>query len=248
MNLGIGVGIAVVVTASLVAQQGPPAALAPAPETAREVHLSNVTQLTFGGENAEAYFSSDGEQLIFQSTRDEPRLRPDLRDEYRRVERAMVSTATVARRARTFQPDRQAHALLRRRYLGGKACPPRPDFSNGYVWAIYDGYDIFTAKPDGTNITRLTTTPGYDAEATIRPTARNCLHVSARRRPRYLLDGRGRSKREAAHDEFGHDGGPFFSPDGKQIVFRGRIIRRPEAEIDDYQDALEEGLCSSDRS
>ena len=58
MKLGIGVGIAVAVTASLVAQQGPPAALAPAPETAKEVHLSNVTQLTFGGENAEAYFSS----------------------------------------------------------------------------------------------------------------------------------------------------------------------------------------------
>ncbi|HEY6660856.1 MAG TPA: hypothetical protein VI031_06930, partial [Pyrinomonadaceae bacterium] len=35
-----------------------------------EKHLRNLKQLTFGGENAEAYFSSDGKQLIFQSTRD----------------------------------------------------------------------------------------------------------------------------------------------------------------------------------
>ena len=70
MKLGIGVGIVVAVTASLVAQHGPPATLAPAPETAKEVHLSNVKQLTFGGENAEAYFSFDGQELIFQSTRD----------------------------------------------------------------------------------------------------------------------------------------------------------------------------------
>ena len=35
-----------------------------------EKHLRNIKQLTFGGENAEAYFSSDGKQLIFQSTRD----------------------------------------------------------------------------------------------------------------------------------------------------------------------------------
>ena len=70
MKIGIGVGIALAVTARPDAQQGPPAALAPAPETAKEVHLANVKQLTFGGENAEAYFSSDGQELIFQSTRD----------------------------------------------------------------------------------------------------------------------------------------------------------------------------------
>ena len=45
----------------------PPAA---GPDRAKEVHLANVKQLTFGGENAEAYFSFDGKELIFQSTRD----------------------------------------------------------------------------------------------------------------------------------------------------------------------------------
>jgi len=32
----------------------------------QEKHLRNVKQLTFGGENAEAYFSPDGKKLIFQ--------------------------------------------------------------------------------------------------------------------------------------------------------------------------------------
>ena len=39
-------------------------------EFAGERHLKNIKQLTFGGENAEAYFSFDGKQLIFQSKRD----------------------------------------------------------------------------------------------------------------------------------------------------------------------------------
>src|SRR5438067_13715542 len=36
----------------------------------QEKHLRNLKQLTFGGENAEAYFSADGKKLTFQSTRD----------------------------------------------------------------------------------------------------------------------------------------------------------------------------------
>src|SRR3989442_1480551 len=33
----------------------------------REKHLANVRQLTFGGQNAEAYWSWDGKKLIFQA-------------------------------------------------------------------------------------------------------------------------------------------------------------------------------------
>src|SRR5712692_3224315 len=33
-----------------------------------ERHLKNIRQLTFGGENAEAYFSADGTKLIYQAT------------------------------------------------------------------------------------------------------------------------------------------------------------------------------------
>src|SRR5947208_1082796 len=40
------------------------------PSASGESHLHNIRQLTYGGENAEAYFSPDGRWLIFQSTRD----------------------------------------------------------------------------------------------------------------------------------------------------------------------------------
>ena len=34
---------------------------------AQEAHLANIQQLSFGGDNAEAYFSPNGKQLVFQS-------------------------------------------------------------------------------------------------------------------------------------------------------------------------------------
>ena len=53
---------------------------APEPES----FLSNIEQLTFGGQNAEAYWSPDGTRLVFQSTRGDAGVRPDLRHERRR--------------------------------------------------------------------------------------------------------------------------------------------------------------------
>src|SRR4029453_63952 len=48
----------------------PEASAVQTPATPAERHLRNIRQLTFGGENAEASFSSDGARLIFQSTRE----------------------------------------------------------------------------------------------------------------------------------------------------------------------------------
>jgi hypothetical protein len=44
-------------------------------------------------------------------------------------------------------------------------CPPKPDFSMGYIWKLYPGFDIFRASKNGNNLKRLTNAPGYDAEA-----------------------------------------------------------------------------------
>lgn len=44
----------------------------------REVHLKNVRQLTFGGQNAEAYWSFDGKKVIFQYMKGGRGRRPDL--------------------------------------------------------------------------------------------------------------------------------------------------------------------------
>jgi len=240
MKLGIGVGIVMTVTASLVAQQAPPAALAPAPETAREVHLSNVKQLTFGGENAEAYFSFDGQELIFQSTRDGGECDQiyAMRIDGTGVRR--VSSGEGRTTCSFFTRDKQ-HVIYASTYLGGKACPPRPDFSRGYVWPVYSTYDIFKAKADGTDITRLTSTPGYDAEATIGPDGR-IVFTSVRDGDMeiYSMNADGGDVKRLTN-RLGPDGGPFFSPDGTQIVFRGRTLT-PGPELDDYRTLLREGL------
>jgi TolB protein len=240
MKLGIGVGIAVVVTASLVAQQGPPAAPAAPPETARETHLSNVKQLTFGGENAEAYFSFDGQDLIFQSMREGGRCDQiyAMRIDGTNVRR--VSSGEGRTTCSFFTLDKK-HVVYASTFLGGKECPPRPDFSRGYVWPIYHTYDIFKANADGTGITRLTSTPGYDAEATIGPDGR-IVFTSVRDGDMeiYSMNADGGDVKRLTH-RVGPDGGPFFSRDGKQIVFRGRTLE-PGPELDDYRTLLRDGL------
>jgi Tol biopolymer transport system component len=126
-------------------------------------------------------------------------------------------------------------------FKGGPACPPVPSFDQGYVWPIYDSYDIYVANADGSNIRPLTSTPGYDAEATIRKDGR-IVFTSVRDGDMeiYSMNADGSGVRRLTHRE-GPDGGPFFSPDGTQIVFRGRALQAG-AELDDYRALLKKGL------
>src|SRR5690606_11800974 len=135
---------------------------------AREVHLADIVQLTRDqGENAEAYWSASGRELIFQSTRD-----PYSCDQIFRVPAdgsappQLVSTGKGRTTCAYFMAGDE-RILYSSTHLGGDACPPPPDHSQGYVWALYDTYDIFTARPDGSDLRRLTEQPGYDAEATV---------------------------------------------------------------------------------
>ena len=228
------------VTASLMAQHGPPAAPAAPPDTARETHLSNVKQLTFGGENAEAYFSFDGQELIFQSTRDGGGCDQIYAMGIDGANLRRISSGEGRTTCSFYTPDKQ-HVVYASTYLGGKACPPRPDFSRGYVWPVYSTYDIFRAKADGTGVTRLTSTPGYDAEATIGPDGR-IVFTSVRDGDMeiYSMNADGGDVKRLTH-RVGPDGGPFFSRDGTQIVFRGRTLD-PGPELDDYQTLLRDGL------
>ena len=160
-------------------------------------------------------------------------VRPDLRDEDRRLRAAprqhrrgphdvlVLHPGQAARRLRLDAPRRQRHV------------PPKPDFSRGYVWPVYDTYDIFRANADGTGLTRLTTTPGYDAEATIGRDGR-IVFTSVRDGDMeiYSMNADGGDVRRLTNRP-GPDGGPFFSADGTQIVFRGRPLA-PGPELDDY--------------
>jgi Tol biopolymer transport system component len=205
-----------------------------------EKHLQNIKQLTFGGENAEAYFSADGKQLIFQSTRDGRECDQIYTMKADGSDTRLISTGDGRTTCSYFFP-RGNRVLYSSTHLGSKQCPERPDFSKGYVWAIYPSFDIFTAKPDGSDVKQLTTTTGYDAETTI---SRNGKLVFTSMRDGdldiYTMEADGKHLRRLTN-ELGYDGGPFWSPDGKQIVYRA-YHPQTEKEKADYSSLLRQNL------
>jgi len=205
-----------------------------------ETRLANIRQLSFGGENAEAYFSADGTRLVFQSKRDGARCDQIYTMAIDGSDVKLVSTGTGRTTCSYFYRDGQS-ILYASTHGGSPDCPPDPDFSRGYVWPIYDTYDIYRANPDGSNLQPLTSTPGYDAEATIGPDGR-IVFTSVRDGDMeiYSMNGDGSDVTRLTH-RVGPDGGPFFSHDGSRIVFRGRALA-PGPELDDYQALLKEGL------
>jgi Tol biopolymer transport system component len=216
---------------------GPPAT--PVAPLKGETRLSNVRQLTFGGENAEAYFSFDGARLSFQASKG-----PGTCDQIYTMRIDGSDVRRISDGGRTtcsyYTPDGRS-VVYASTVKGGRACPPVPSFDQGYVWPIYDTYDIYIANADGSNVRPLTTTPGYDAEATIRKDGR-IVFTSVRDGDMeiYSMNADGSDVRRLTHRD-GPDGGPFYSPDGRQIVFRGRALSAGP-ELDDYRALLGKGL------
>jgi Tol biopolymer transport system component len=216
-----------------------PAAVAAAPATGAPAarprsHLADVRQLTFGGENAEAYWSFDGRSLVLQA-----RGPGEDCDRIYRMDLAQsppvpipVSNGQGATTCSFFLPgDREV--LYSSTQLAGPACPPRPDRSRGYVWAIHPSYDIFRAAADGSNVRRLTDAPGYDAEATVCGKDGSIVFTSVRDGDLelYRMNADGSGQRRLTHT-VGYDGGAFFSPDCSKIVWRAARPRNAEEEAD----------------
>jgi TolB protein len=206
----------------------------------QEKHLRNVRQLTFGGENAEAYFSADGKKLIFQSTRERHQCDQMYTMNIDGSDVRMVSTGDGRTTCGYFFPNGK-RILYSSTHLGSKECPPRPDFSKGYVWAVYPSFDIFTARPDGSDLQQLTKAPGYDAETTISRQGK-LVFTSLRDGDLdiYTMDRNGKHVKRLTN-ELGYDGGPFWSYDGKQIVYRA-YHPQTEAEKADYLALLKQNL------
>lgn len=206
-----------------------------------EVHLKNIQQLTFGGENAECYFSFDGSKFSFQTTREGVECDQIYTMNVDGSNQKMVSTGKGRTTCSYYYPDNKT-ILYSSTHLSSNECPPKPDFSKGYVWALYDSFDIFTVNEDGTNLNQLTFDKGYDAEATISPVGDRIVFTSTRNGDIEIftmnLDG---SDVKQVTSEPGYDGGPFFSYDGKQIVYR-KTSFADEKEIEDYRQLLAEGL------
>lgn len=206
-----------------------------------EKHLRNIKQLTFGGENAEAYFSSDGKQLIFQSKRETRECDQIYTMNVDGSAQKMVSTGMGRTTCSYFYPGSK-RILYASTHLGDKQCPPPVDYSKGYAWAVYPAYDIFSAKPDGSDVKQLTKTAGYDAEATISNDGKKIVFTSMRDGDLdiYTMDADGKNVKRLTN-ELGYDGGPWFSADGKQIVYRASHPKTDD-EIRKYKEKLAENL------
>ena len=205
-----------------------------------EKHFANLKQITFGGQNAEAYWSSDGAELIFQSMRDSMECDAIFRMNADGSDVREISSGKGATTCSFIAPD-NSYIIYASTHLAGDECPPKPDMSRGYTWALYKGFDIFRADPDGGNLVRLTETPGYDAEGVIAPDGSKILFTSVRDGDLdlYMMNPDG-SDVVRITDGVGYDGGGFFSRDSKWICWRAS---RPEGEeLADYKALLAEGL------
>jgi len=211
------------------------------PDDPREGHLANIRQLTFSGENAEAYFSADGTRLIFQS-----RAQGEGCDQIYTLDLASGDTQLVStgegRTTCSYYYPKGDRILYASTHHWDPTCPPSPDMSQGYVWALYPTYDIFSADSDGSNMVQLTESWGYDAEATFSPVEDLVVFTSMRDGDLeiYTMRGDGSDVRRLTH-KTGYDGGPFFSADGKKIVYRSGYPS-PGGETDDYRRLLAQGL------
>ena len=243
-----GAAMLSVVTLAIVAARGSMlATLTPQeflPRNTAERHLRNVRQLTFGGQNAEAYFSPDGRKLTFQSTRDSH----DCDQQYvmglqgENVKR--ISTGTGRTTCGWWMHDGK-RLLFSSTHEADPACPPRPDYSQGYVWPVYPTYRIYTVASDGSDLRPLFPVtlkkgalPGYNAESVVSPNGKRIVFTSDRGGDLdiWVMDSNGRHARQLTNT-LGYDGGPWWSPDGTKICFRA-YHPRTEREIADYKSLL----------
>lgn len=210
---------------------------------AQEGHLSGLKQLTFGGQNAEAYWSPDGAKLIFQSTRDEHQCDQQYIMNADGSDVHMVSTGKGVTTCGYFLSDNK-HIVYASTHESGEACPPRADRSKGYLWAVYAGFEIYLATTDGKIEKKLTDSPGYDAEATVNWKNKKIVYTSKASKDLDLWtmneDGSGKKQLTTAE---GYDGGAVFSRDGKHIVWRAYRPQSAEA-MAKYKELLAEDLTA----
>jgi Tol biopolymer transport system component len=208
---------------------------------AGERHLKNIKMLTLVGENAEAYLSFNQKKLIYQSTVGNLNCDQIFTMNIDGTSKKMVSTGLGRTTCAYFLPG-DSTIIYASTHLVGDECPPPPDRSKGYVWKLYESFDIFSANADGSNIARLTNTDGYDAEATVSPLGDKIIFTSTRDGDPELysmnIDG---SNQVRLTFEKGYDGGAFYSHDGKKICFR---TSRPKTdkELSDYAELVKDGL------
>src|SRR5215204_1617557 len=218
-----------------------------------EKHFKNIRQLTFGGDNAEAYFSFDGKWLIFQKTNPAEGIMcdqifigkvPSKPDEG--FAPKLVSTGKGRTTCAALMRDGK-HVIYASTHLRSEECPPVPDrkkYGNKYIWPLYASYDIFMADLSGKIVKQLTTSHGYDAEATLSPDGNRMIYTSTKDGDieLYIMDLRTGAEKRITHAA-GYDGGAWFSPDAKKIIWRASRPGTDDA-LKEYRELLAEDLVA----
>ena len=215
----------------------------------KEKHLKNITQLTFGGDNAEAYFSFDDTKLVFQSNYEKWGLDCDqifyteIKNSNMKNEMPKIISTGLGRTTCAYFMPGDTTIIYASTHLENAQCPHVPEKTDGkYVWPIYDSYDIFVSDLEGNIVKQLTNEIGYDAEATVSPLGDKIVFTSMRTGDLELftMDIDGKNIKQVTF-QLGYDGGAFFSPDGKRLIFRSSRPKT-ENEIKEYKKLLNEGL------
>lgn len=215
-----------------------------------EKHLKNIRQLTFGGNNAEAYFSRNDKYISFQSDNKQWGLECDqifyldVKKDTKTKKPNLISTGLGRTTCSFFMPNGKSVVYASTHEAGGHACPVPPEMGKKYLWAVYETFDIYVADLKGKIKKQLTNTPGYDAEATISPDGKSIVFTSTRNGDLdlYIMDIDGKNVRQITH-ELGYDGGAFFSPDSKKLVFRASRFNS-DAEREEYKENLKKNLVA----
>ncbi len=215
-----------------------------------EPHLTNLKQLTFGGDNAAAYFSSDSKKLSFQSNNPQWSLKChqvfylilEEAEDNTTYQPVIVSNGEGRSTSSYYMPDKKK-IIYASTFKTGKDCPPEPRKEGRYLWPVHSGTDIFIGDEKAKIAKQLTSTPGYDAEAAISPLGDKIVFTSMRNGDLdlYIMDASGRNVKQLTYD-LGYEGGAFFSPDGKQLVFQAS---RPQGlDTVEYKELLGKGLIA----
>jgi len=204
---------------------------------AGETHLRNIRQLTFGGNNAESYFSRSGKQLIFQR---QEKVAEGCDQQYiMNIDGSGLHRVSngLGRTTCGYFYDHDRRILYASTFAHDQACPARPDNSMGYVWPL-GHLEIYTSKTDGTDLRQITSNGAYNAEATVSPDGKTVIFTSTRDGDidLYTMNLTGGDVRRLTR-RAGYDGGAFFSPDGSKIVWRA-AYPQTAADTADYQRLL----------
>lgn len=213
-----------------------------------EKHIANIRQITFGGDNAEAYFSFAGDKLVFQAKNSAWNAPCDqiyvtgINETWKGDTIPPLVSTGLGRTTCSFFMPGDSTIIYASTHEGNEACPPEPPRGDKYVWPIYPDFEIYVADLEGNIVLKMTDSEGYDAEATVSPSGDKIVFTSTRTGDLELftMDIDGRNVKQVTN-QLGYDGGAFFSPDGTKLIFRSSRPKTKE-EIKEYKELLKQNL------